>query len=689
MYINKIYMSLIFFIIFLFTTSVAASVSPYVNFQGFITNSNGEAITDDSYSMTFSLWDGENEDPPNNLLWTQTQILPVERGIYSISLGPFPYTVTFAEQYYISIQIEGGDYLKINNSFIPVTSTWTAFRASTSGGRLVNSVSSDYSITDMDDIVLASGATTITLPQADSFHYRIFTIKKTDSSNTLSIATISNETIDGIDRSNGSPITITEQYDEMSFVSDGQNWLSIHKAPNYGADNGLTLDDRTLSIQQEGIDSAMIANGAITTSKISDGTITGSDLNATLDLSTVSADVLSVTTTLNANTVSLTSLTVWGVATLNTLNAESANLTALSLGEATIAVANPANAKTITIPDSTGIFVVTSDGSFSVTSTDIQSSAVITSKIADNAITTSKISDGTITGSDLNATLDLSTVSADVLSVTTTLNANTVSLTSLTVWGVATLNTLNAESANLTALSLGEATIAVANPANAKTITIPDTDGIFVVTSDGSYSVTSTDIQDSAVTTNKIADNAVTSSKISDGTVTGNDLNSTLSLSNVSASALTISNAISGNTASLTELTVYGFATMNTIDATSITVTGQLILPDYNVSAISDGQITWDATNDKLYVGTSSGTTKINNTFTTYSTTADSANLTVTCGIGTASGGGCSSDSAQLNETYPTCSGAKCTNNVTTQDGWHCTFSASDASNSAFVICAD
>ncbi|ETR64810.1 MAG: hypothetical protein OMM_15313, partial [Candidatus Magnetoglobus multicellularis str. Araruama] len=115
--------------------NVHAFVPPQVNFQGFITGSDSEAVTDGNYPITFSLWDGNNET--SNKLWEDTQNIIVERGIYSTALGPFPYTLTFAEQYYLGIQVNGRDYLKIDNQFIPLTSTWTAFRADTSGGRLV------------------------------------------------------------------------------------------------------------------------------------------------------------------------------------------------------------------------------------------------------------------------------------------------------------------------------------------------------------------------------------------------------------------------------------------------------------------------------------------------------------------------------------------------------------------------
>ncbi|ETR65292.1 MAG: hypothetical protein OMM_14482, partial [Candidatus Magnetoglobus multicellularis str. Araruama] len=220
------------------STTVYAFVPSNVNFQGFLTDINNEAVTDGNYTVTFSIWDGENET--HNELWEDTQTLFVERGVYSTALGPFPYSLTFAEQYYLGIQVNGGNYLKIDNHFIPFTSTWTAFRANTSGGRLVKSISSDYTLSHNDDIVLASGNTTIKLPQASNFKGRLFTIKKIDNTNTLSIVSINGETLNNTDISNGTPLTMNGQYNDMSVISNGTSWFSI----------GFSMTDFPLSEQQ-------------------------------------------------------------------------------------------------------------------------------------------------------------------------------------------------------------------------------------------------------------------------------------------------------------------------------------------------------------------------------------------------------------------------------------------------------
>jgi len=222
------FLNVFFFIVLclLAVTHVHAFVPTVVNFQGFLTDNNNEAVPDGSYAITFSLWNGENE-VNNKILWENTQNVFVERGVYSTALGPFPYTLTFSEQYYMGIQINGGSYLKINNKFIPLTSTWTAFRSDTSGGRLVKSVTTDYTISSNDDILLVSDNTTIKLPQASTHKGRIFTIKKTDNTNIVSIVSMNGETLNSIDISNGTPLTISEQYEDISLISDGINWLSI------------------------------------------------------------------------------------------------------------------------------------------------------------------------------------------------------------------------------------------------------------------------------------------------------------------------------------------------------------------------------------------------------------------------------------------------------------------------------
>jgi hypothetical protein len=192
----------IFIICALFSGAVSANNSvDTVNFQGFLSDTDGTAVTDGMYTMTVSLWDGPDDNNANKL-WEETHTPTVSRGLYSISLGasvPFPYTLSFAKQYFLGVSVLGEPL----DQLIPLTNTWSAFRAKTAGGRIIKEVSENYSIDDTDDILLASGNVTLTLPEASTVPNRIFTIKKMDTPNTLSIATNASETIDSVNRGNG------------------------------------------------------------------------------------------------------------------------------------------------------------------------------------------------------------------------------------------------------------------------------------------------------------------------------------------------------------------------------------------------------------------------------------------------------------------------------------------------------
>ncbi|ETR67565.1 MAG: hypothetical protein OMM_11454, partial [Candidatus Magnetoglobus multicellularis str. Araruama] len=190
-----------------------------VNFQGFLTNNEGQAVMEGEYQFTFSIWDGEFEESANKL-WEETQQLTVSRGIYDVMLGaetPFPYTLSFAQPHYLSIQIDNGDYLKHNGAFLPLVMTWTAFRAKTFEGRIVKQVETNHTISQADDIVMVKGGITLTLPAPDSFHGRIFSVINNDDNQ-------NNCMIVGHINSKDQTITLTNQNDQISFVSDGNTW---------------------------------------------------------------------------------------------------------------------------------------------------------------------------------------------------------------------------------------------------------------------------------------------------------------------------------------------------------------------------------------------------------------------------------------------------------------------------------
>jgi DNA-binding beta-propeller fold protein YncE len=261
-----------------------------IHFQGFLTDSNDVAVMDNVYTMTFSLWDNsDNENPIAKKLWEETQQISVSRGIYSTNLGetsPFPYTLNFSQQYYLGVQVGDESIMKINGSLIPIVSTWHAFRSDTAGGRNVKTINANYLLDKTDDIILTTGTIMINLRSAADIPEKWYTIKKMDDeSTTVSIHTSSGELIN--DRTSWE---ISKQFTDLSIISNGLQWFSVGVSEISGitttqlSDNAVTsakIIDGTITgsdIQNSAVDTTQLADNAITSDKISDATITSADL---------------------------------------------------------------------------------------------------------------------------------------------------------------------------------------------------------------------------------------------------------------------------------------------------------------------------------------------------------------------------------------------------------------------------
>ena len=92
----------------------------------------------------------------------------------------------------------------------------------------VNPVAAAYSISDLDQIILVDSTAairTVTLPSAATIPGRRYTIKDwkgTAATHTITIATVSSQTIDG-----AGSATLTTNYQAVELVSDGANWSII------------------------------------------------------------------------------------------------------------------------------------------------------------------------------------------------------------------------------------------------------------------------------------------------------------------------------------------------------------------------------------------------------------------------------------------------------------------------------
>lgn len=115
------------------------------------------------------------------------------------------------------------DRVQINTTDITTTLPLTI------GGALATALSTktgNYTITAADSIILAdatAGARTMTLPTAVGIPGRQYTIKRINAgANTVTVATTSPQTIDG-----SSTYSLTSQYQKVTIVSDGTNWMIL------------------------------------------------------------------------------------------------------------------------------------------------------------------------------------------------------------------------------------------------------------------------------------------------------------------------------------------------------------------------------------------------------------------------------------------------------------------------------
>jgi hypothetical protein len=329
-HIKKLEIVLIILLMNIVSLNIAnASGLSMVGFQGFLTDSEGRAVIEGSYTFTFSIWDGESENTATKL-WEETQILPVTKGVYGASLGsvnPFPYTLTFSQPCYLGVQIDHGEYLKNEGSFIPLLTTWTAFRSKTSEGRIVKQVNHDYTVSQNDDILLVSGGININIPSPESSQGRILSIIKNDNNNPCIVK--------GYINSISQELPLSEQNDQISLVSDGNKWIVLgfsvldrietdQKANTVDVYSKIDIDNDistlTLSVSDATITNTIISDSLSVTglTKLSNLTV-----DETSEFSSVNAHSIKVTQgimvddivsqTMTANTISITN-----TATLNT-----------------------------------------------------------------------------------------------------------------------------------------------------------------------------------------------------------------------------------------------------------------------------------------------------------------------------------------------------------------------------------
>jgi hypothetical protein len=66
------------------TIQAAADVPRQINYQGMLTDADGEPVADGNYAMTFAIYATASGITP---LWSEAQTVSVAGGVYNVTLG--------------------------------------------------------------------------------------------------------------------------------------------------------------------------------------------------------------------------------------------------------------------------------------------------------------------------------------------------------------------------------------------------------------------------------------------------------------------------------------------------------------------------------------------------------------------------------------------------------------------------
>lgn len=248
-------------ILFLLTLTGFLSVNVFgqaipkqINYQGIL--KEGSALLDGNYPFTFRIY---NDPTGGSALWTESQTITVENGLFSAHLGSVtPIAgVPFNRVHFLGITIGTGSELAPRTMLTP----------------------SAYSFMSMD--IMDNAVSTIKLQDAAVTSSKIGSNQVVKSINGLK---------DDVTFVAGTNITLTPSGNNITINAAGGGGGSVTQVnTGPGLTGGPITTTGTISVTNDGITNAMLQNNSVTSAKIIDGTIVTADLG---DNSVTSAKIV-------------------------------------------------------------------------------------------------------------------------------------------------------------------------------------------------------------------------------------------------------------------------------------------------------------------------------------------------------------------------------------------------------------
>lgn len=311
---------------FLSVNIFGQAIPKQINYQGIL--KEGSALLDGNYPFTFRIY---NDPTGGSALWTESQTITVENGLFSAHLGSVtPIAgVPFNRVHFLGITIGTGSELAPRTMLTP----------------------SAYSFMSMD--IMDNTVSTLKLQDAAVTSAKIGSNQVVKSINGLK---------DDVTFVAGTNITLTPSGNNITINAAGGGGGTVTQVnTGPGLTGGPITTAGTISVPNDGITNAMLQNNSVTSAKIIDGTITGADIAN----STIGAEKLNFTpgTGTVTNVATGSGLTGGPITSTGTISVSTGGITSAMILDGTVAAA------------------------------DLASNSVTTVKIADNNVTAVKILD--------------------------------------------------------------------------------------------------------------------------------------------------------------------------------------------------------------------------------------------------------------------------------------------------------
>ncbi len=445
------------------TVQAQGTVPKTIAYMGFLTDSSGEVVGDGDHAITFRLYE---QAVGGVAVWETTRTLTTSSGQFSVVLGEIASleAVPFDRPYLLGISIGGGDELAPRIALVAAPYSLHA-KSVEDGSVLAVDVADGQVVKSLngaqDEVTLVEGAN-ITIEQAG----QNITISASGGSE-VGVGDLADNSVTGAKIVDAS-ITASDLANDAvtaAKIASGAAVTSVNAATDGvtiegGGDVTVATVGNTVTISATGGD---LADDAVTSAKIADGTVATVDLaDDAVTATQIAADAVATAEIQDAAVTGAKLATGSAVLSLNDAT-DAVNL--VPGANVTIDRAGP----NITIGTTGGNEVGTGDiADNSITSAKILDSAVSEADLATDAVTSAKIVDGTIVAADLAAGAVTTTQIADATITATDLATDSVDADEIAVDAVGSAE-LGANA--VTSAEIGDGTILAADIAVGQVVT--------------------------------------------------------------------------------------------------------------------------------------------------------------------------------------------------------------------------